>query len=217
MGIDDTTRRIGRLLDEEGGRIAVELGLDLDDHQADVDRWFLAATLFGAPIRASVAKRTWRVLADAGVRTVVDAGERSWDDLVGLLDAGGYGRYDFRTATRLHELAAVVAQKYGGSITALADEPDPESVAKALQDLPGWGPTTTGVFLRELRGVWPGADVPVNDRARAAARQLRIPLGRSSEQRWSLLAEQARQADVDPRDLEAALIRRAVRLRLPTS
>jgi hypothetical protein len=35
-------------------------------------------------------------------------GERSWDNLIGLMDAGDYVRYDFRTATRLQQLAAGV-------------------------------------------------------------------------------------------------------------
>lgn len=34
------------------------------------------------------------------------------------------------------------------------------ALAAALEALPGWGPVTTGLFLRELRGVWPGARPP---------------------------------------------------------
>ena len=157
-------RRIQRLVADEGGRFSTELGLDLDARPADADRWFLAATLFGAPIRASTAMRTWRVLAAAGILTITDAGLRAWDELVQLLDDGGYGRYDFRTATRLHALAERVAKNLGGSITTLAGETDPTRVTTELQALPGWGPTTTAVFLRELRGVWPGAGVVVDRR-----------------------------------------------------
>lgn len=206
-------RRIQRLVAEEGGRFSTELGLDLDARPVDADRWFLAATLFGAPIRSSTAMRTWRVLAAAGVRTIADAGRRSWDELVQLLDAGGYGRYDFRTATRLHELAERVAEDHGGSITTIAQEPDPVGVAAKLRALPGWGPTTTAIFLRELRGVWPGVEVSLDQRAVDAARALRIPLGRREDRYWDELADRAAAAGVDPRDVEAALIRRALRRR----
>ncbi len=206
-------RRIQRLVADEGGRFSTEFGLDLDARPADADRWFLAATLFGAPIRASTAMRTWRVLAAAGVLTVVDAGLRAWDELVQLLDEGGYGRYDYRTATRLHELAERVAENHAGSITTLASETDPARVMTELQALPGWGPTTTAVFLRELRGVWPGAGVLLDRRAVEAARALRIPLGRRPDRYWDELVALATGAGLDPRDVEAALIRRALRTR----
>ena len=34
------------------------------------------------------------------------------DDLIRMLDAGGYARYDFRTATRLLELSEIVNERY---------------------------------------------------------------------------------------------------------
>ena len=36
------------------------------------------------------------------------------------------------------------------------------TIAAALADLPGWGPVTVGLSLRELRGVWPGAPPPLD-------------------------------------------------------
>ena len=90
------------------GRFSVELGLDVDQRPGDVERWFLAATLFGTRISTAIAMRTYRTLAAGGVCTVPDAGKRSWDDLVVMLDEGGYARYDFRTATRLQHLATVL-------------------------------------------------------------------------------------------------------------
>ena len=65
-----------------GGRFSVELGLHLDTTPGDVERWFLAATLFGTRISTTIAMRTYRTLAAAGVRTVPDVRGRSWDDLV---------------------------------------------------------------------------------------------------------------------------------------
>jgi hypothetical protein len=49
---------------------------------------------------------------------------------------------------------------------------DSRDLASALDDLPGWGPVTVGLFLRELRGVWPGARVPLDAQVVEAARHL---------------------------------------------
>jgi hypothetical protein len=49
-----------------GGRYSAELGIDVDAGEAQVERWFVAATLFGARIPARVAERAFGVLASAG-------------------------------------------------------------------------------------------------------------------------------------------------------
>ena len=38
----------------------------------------------------------------------------SSEDLVALLDAGGYARYDIRTATRLQNLSEIIDERYDG-------------------------------------------------------------------------------------------------------
>jgi len=208
-----TPSDVAQLVDDEGGRFSVELGLDLDHRPRDVERWLLAATLFGSPIRTSTAMNTWRVLDGSGVHSVADAGAHSWDELVALLDAGGYARYDFRTATRLHALAEHIGEHHGGRIGTLAGETDPRHLEATLDRLPGWGPATVHIFLRELRGVWPGARPPVDKRAVDAARRMRLALGRAGRGRWDRLVAHAQSAGRDPRDLEAALVRRALRTR----
>jgi hypothetical protein len=208
VGEPRTTAR--RLVDVLGGRFSHQLGIDLDSGGSGVDEWFLAATLFGTRISAATAIRTYRVLADAGVRTVSDAFGRSWDDLVALLDAGGYARYDFRTATRLKALAEAVRERLGGSVSSLASVSDPRALECALDALPGWGPTTVRIFLRELRDVWPSAQPPLDDRATDAARHLEIPIPRRRAERIEALRVVARGAHLDVRDLEAALVRLAI-------
>ena len=144
------TETARRLVATFGGRFSKELGIDLDAGGAGVDAWFCLATLFGTRIGAGTAVRTYRALADAGVCTVLDAGSRRWDDLVDVLDSGGYARYDFRTATRLQELSAEVNCRFGGSVSSLATVTDPRALERMLDALPGWGPTTVRIFLREL-------------------------------------------------------------------
>jgi hypothetical protein len=187
-----------------GGRFSSELGIDVDAGNEEVERWFLAASLFGTRIAAGIALRTYRTLADAGVRTVADAGRRTWDDLVALLDRGGYARYDFRTASRLIDLAATLADRYPEGLATLS-RLEPALLNTSLDALPGWGPVTVRLFLRELRGLWPGADPPLDPRALWAAQHLRLRPPKRGRLAW--LRRHAEGGGVDPRDLEAALVR----------
>jgi len=114
----------------------------------------VASTLFGSRISARVAERTFAELSRAGINRIVDAGTRDQSDLVALLDAGGYARYDFRTSARLQALARVITERYGGEIGAIGRHfTAPRTLVAALDELPGWGPVTIGLFLRELRRV----------------------------------------------------------------
>jgi endonuclease III len=194
--------RARRIVRELGGRFSLELGIDVDRDPAEVERWALAATLFGNRISTAVAMRTYRALEQAGVHTIEDAGRRSWEELVALLDLGGYVRYDERTASRLLALADAIADRFGGRISCLgAEVDDPTALEQALRELPGWGPVTTHAFLRELRGVWRGAQVPLSERTVRAAEHLGLPATLES------LSSFAADAHLDVRDLEAALVR----------
>jgi hypothetical protein len=194
--------RARRIVREHGGRFSLELGIELDRDPSEVERWALAATLFGNRISTAVAMRTYRVLEHAGVRTLEDAGRRSLGELVALLDKGGYARYGERTAARLLALAEVVAVRYEGRLAVLGEQvDDPLELEQALEALPGWGPVTVHAFLRELRGVWPGARVALDDRAARAALHLQLPT------RLHALSSFAVAAHLDVRDLEAALVR----------
>jgi hypothetical protein len=197
--------RARRLVATLGGRFSAELGLDVDRSADDIEQWALAATLFGNRISASVAMRTYRVLARAGVRTIADTGSRSWEELVGLLDEGGYVRYDERTARRLLDLAEAVVDRHGGRVAMLGERfTDPFELERVLGVLPGWGPVTTRAFLRELKGVWPGAELTLDERAVAAARHVQLPTVADA------LCRVAAASHLDVRDLEAGLVRLAL-------
>jgi hypothetical protein len=51
-----------------GGRYSAQLGIDVDAADAEVERWFVAATLFGT--RISAAERAFGVLASAGLARI---------------------------------------------------------------------------------------------------------------------------------------------------
>ncbi len=195
------------VVDRFGGRYSSEMGIDVDAGDTEVERWFLASTLFGTRISAPIAERTFRQLTRAGIHRITDVGGRSWDSLVALLDAGGYARYDFRTATRLQTLSQVVADRHAGDIAGIGRRlTDPAALVALLDDLPGWGPVTVGLFLRELRGVWPGARQPLDPRAAEAARHLGLLTGRERDE-FARVLQIAHQAGRDVRDVEAALVR----------
>lgn len=188
-----------------GGRYSAQLGIDVDAGEAEVERWFVAATLFGTRISARVAERAFGVLAAAGLARIWQLRHVPSADLIAMLDAGGYARYDVRTAARLLELCDVVDNRYGGQVGVIGRRftAYPQLYA-ALDALPGWGPVTIRLFLRELRGVWPGADPPLDERAAAAARHLTLA---RAETGVTGLAGLAAACGLDLRDLESALVR----------
>jgi len=196
-----------------GGRYSIEMGIDLDRDDEEVERWFLAATLFGHRISARTVVRTHAALGRGGVRVIADVAGSSWEALVELLDEGGYVRYDFSTATRLQTLATAVDERFGGRIADLGRLiGDPAELEAALDALPGWGPTTVRIFLRELRGRWPAARPSVDPRAEWAAGHVGLPRPSDTQHAGTLagLEAMAAEAGVDVRDAEVALIRLAL-------
>jgi endonuclease III len=195
------------------GRFAAELGLAVKAGPEERQKWFLAAVLYGARISGKLAARTYRVFADRGIYTPEAILEQGWDNLVVLLDAGGYARYDFKTATKLLKVMASLQERYQGSLERLhdlaADGPDLEG---RLQDLaPGIGPATVNIFLRELRGIWAKATPPLSPLAQLAGEHLGLlPPGLTPLEALAALEAQWQQQPAPPHDfadLEAALVR----------
>ena len=211
----------GDLVKRLGGRYASALGIDLESIDAgERFKWFLAAVLYGTRIPEALATRTWYEFAAHGVLAPERILETGWDGLVDILDAGGYVRYDYKTATKLLDLCAALMRDYGGSLDALhaaaADARDLENRLKALGK--GIGDTTVAIFLRELRGIWPRAVPPLSPLALAAAAALgylRPAIGNADRALPEL--RKAWAADGQPAggfaEFESALVREGLRLR----
>lgn len=198
----------GVLVETTGGRYSSEMGIDVDAGDPEVERWFVASTLFGTRIAAAVAERAFAVLEASGIRRITDAEAHEWGEIVALLDSAGYARYDGRTASRLQALARRIAERYGGEVGEIGRRfLEPDDLAAALDELTGWGPVTVSLFLRELRGVWPGARPSVDRRAMQAGQHLGLL---SQEDPLEQLGVVAALSGVDLRDLEAALVRIAL-------
>ena len=211
----------GQLVKSRGGRYARALGIDLAAPGAgERFKWFLAAVLYGTRISESLASRTWREFAVRGVLTPERIVATGWDGLVAILDAGGYVRYDYKTATKLLEVCAALTRDYGGSLDALHDAAaDPRDLENRLKSLGrGIGDTTVGIFLRELRGIWHRAEPPLAPLAQAGAAALgylRAPV--DDADRALARLQQAWAADGQPAagfaEFESALVREGLRLR----
>jgi hypothetical protein len=210
---------MAKLLDKYPGRFATELGLDLNSGPTARQQWFLAAIFYGGRISGVLAARTYRVFIAAGVYTPEAILAQGWDNLVLLLDEGGYTRYDFKTATKLLKVMESLQKHYQGSLEELhAAALNPEDLERRLQELaPGIGPATVNIFLRELRGIWSKAQPELSPLAQTAAEHLQLlPPGLSPrealehlERRW----QAQRIAGHDFADLEAALVRLGLELR----
>ncbi len=195
------------------GRFAAELGIDVKAGPEAREKWFLAAVLYGARISGKLAARTYQVFAARGLYTPAAILEQGWDNLVALLDEGGYARYDFKTASKLLKIMGTLQEQYQGSLerlhAAAADGPDLEQ--RLINLAPGIGPATANIFLRELRGVWAKAEPSLSPLAQLAGEHLKLlPPGLSPEEALAALEAQWQQEPVpsqDFADLEAALVR----------
>ena len=202
---------IERLLVQIGGKFSRELGIDLTGNDpAEISKWFLAAKLFGARIPTGIAIRTFREFERCGIVTPERILAAGWDRLVTILDAGGYVRYDFSTASRLLAIMEALTRLYGGDLNALheraRDNVDLEGLLKQLGS--GIGDVTVNIFLRELRTVWPKARPDLSPLALLASRHLGL-VGAGEESLGALerLWSKHSVAGKDFCDFEAALVR----------
>ena len=172
--MDEDITKISKLL-ELFPLYSEDLGIDLAAPSGRF-KWLIASILFGARIGEQIAANTYRCFEAAGI---VDAPDKiigaGWDRLVEILDAGGYVRYDFSTATKLLEIMTALQQNYGSLENLYYQASDGQDLEKRLQEFKGIGPTTAQIFLRELRGVWQ-VQPKIAGIARTSATNLNIEL-----------------------------------------
>lgn len=178
------------------------LGIDLESSRSsEVFKWFLASILYGKPIRESSATKTYRSFEKRKILTPNKILKTGWDVLVSILDEGGYTRYDFSTATKLLDIARGLMKTYAGDLNRLndaaVDSRDLEARIMALGK--GVGPTTTSIFLRDMRMIWPKADPKPTPLIRQVQESLRV----------KDLKSYAKRTGLDLVRLETALLRLA--------
>lgn len=129
---------------------AAEFDLDVLSGDTDMFRWFLLCYLFGKPIRSETAIGTWRLFVDKKLDTPWEITESSERQLVSVLHAGGYTRYQHVTAQGLKTCMERLIREYEGSLSLMLESSfDEEEFAKRLQKLYGVGPKIAEIFTRE--------------------------------------------------------------------
>ena len=189
-----------------GRPYSAALGIRLRSRQpAELSKWFLAGILYAKPIREETATRTYKVFEAEGRTTAQRIVEAGWEGLVGLLDAGGYARYDFSTADRLLAVFGNLQARYGGDLNRLhAAAKHSGDLERLLTELgKGIGDVTVAIFLRDLRGIWSKARPGLTPLERLAMRKLGI----------TELEATARRLRVSAVRLRTALARYGIRLR----
>jgi len=208
----DTVRN---LMESTGPTFSKGLGIDLRSSKpGEIFKWFLAAVLFGARISEKLATKTFQVFDREGATSSEKILNKGWNGLVRLLDEGGYARYDFKTATKLLEIAQALEEQYDDNLNRLhgvaSDNADLENRIQSLAK--GIGPVTTNIFLREMRGIWEKAEPLPGDLCIAASQNLGL-IRKNLRSRRIILAglkilwKDHGLPEKDFADLEAALVR----------
>ncbi|MZD10747.1 endonuclease [Streptomyces sp. SID5785] len=201
---DRQKRVLHALLDGYGRTYAAEAGIRLKDTPQPLYRTLVLATLLSARIRASIAVETSRALYDAGLRDARRMVQATWQQRVDALGAGGYRRYDERTATRLGDGARLLLDDCGGDLRRLRERADGDvgALRTSLGRVPGLGPTGVGIFLREVQDVWAEFGTHINGKALQGAERLGLPKTPATLTRLA--------GDVPRAQLAAALVRAAL-------
>jgi len=130
-----------------------ELGLDLTKPE-DRFKWFIASILFAKRISAKTAKETYLYFEQEELTSPDAILQAGWEQLVTVLDSGGYTRYDFSTAANLLGIAKTLKEKYGSLENLHKQSKNSSDLENLLMEFRGVGPVGVNIFLRELRGVW---------------------------------------------------------------
>lgn len=163
---------VAALLERHGRTYAAEAGIDLRaGAQSALFRLLCLSLLLSARIRASVAVRAARALAEAGWTDPAAMAGSTWADRCLVLDDAGYARYDERTSRMLAATAERVLDQYHGDLAELRDRAcrEPAVELRLLQEFPGIGPLGATIFAREVQAAWPELYPFADDRTLRAA------------------------------------------------
>ncbi|RAJ56505.1 hypothetical protein K378_05692 [Streptomyces sp. Amel2xB2] len=164
--------RARTLLRTHGETYAEQAGITLRDTPSPLYRLLVLSHLLSARIRADIAVAAARALSDAGMKDARRMADATWQQRVDALGAGGYRRYDERTATQLGDGAELLLREYKGDLRLMREDPHTED---RLREMPGIGPTGVAIFLREVQRVWPEFGPYFDRKAQQGAARLGLP------------------------------------------
>jgi len=208
---------VNLLFENFDGKFSDSLGIKLKEKNPDeIFKWFLASVLYGARIGEKIATKTFYEFEKRNVLTPEKILKTGWDGLVEILDRGGYVRYDFKTATKLLNIMKIIQDNYDNNLNNMHEAAsDFQDLENKLIEMPGIGPTTANIFLRELRGIWEKADPNLSIFAKKVAFNLNLLkiFGKNTEQKrknLNILKEiysKNRKKGYSFSDFEACLVR----------
>jgi len=213
----NTKEIIKTLFKNYDGKFSKSLGIELKEKKSDeIFKWFLASILYGARIGEKIATNTYYEFEKRNVLTPEKILKTEWDGLVEILDVGGYVRYDFKTATKLLDIMKIIQDNYDNNLNNMHEAvSDFQDLENKLIEMPGIGPTTANIFLRELREIWEKADPNLSSFAEKSSYNLNLlkVLGKSFKQKrknLNILKEiwnKNRKKGYSFSDFEACLVR----------
>lgn len=146
------------ILEKFGRKYSSVLGIDLSKGSPEgIFKWFLVSIFFGAPLSETIALKTYYEFEKEGLLSAKKIVKASWNKLVEILDRGSFTRLDFKTATKLQDICNELKKKYGRHpphhpLTNLFKKAkNRKDLERKLQEFKGIGPTTTRIFLRDLK------------------------------------------------------------------
>lgn len=158
-----------------------ELGINLASKKpAEIFKWFLASTLFGARIPETIAKNTYKSFERHHLLEPKKILKAGWNYLVNpVMRQGGYVRYDEKTSTKVLRNCKTLLEKYKGNLNTLHESArNSRDLEKRLMEFYGVGPVTANIFLRELRPYWKKADPETLLGVRKLAKKLKVELNK---------------------------------------
>ncbi|WP_092808319.1 endonuclease [Rhodococcus globerulus] len=166
-----------RLLEQAGTTYARESGITVSDKPMPLFELLVLALLLSTRISAEIAVRAAAELRSSGLTTARHMADADRQTIIAALGRAHYRRYDESTATRLHDDAELVLEKYHGDLRKLASQSgnDAETAAQLLEEFSGIGPVGADIFLREVQDVWTWVRPYFDSRALDAARSLHLP------------------------------------------
>lgn len=155
------------------GTYSRELGINLSkSDQHELFLWLIASKLSGTRVNDDVAKKAYKAMISRGLdnpKSIVEAEDAI---ISKALSASGFMKDDFTIVRELKEISRAIIEEYDGDLNLVHKQAsDSQSLEQLLSGLPGMGPITTKVFLRELRGIWDKANpLPAHSTACSARR-----------------------------------------------
>jgi len=161
-------------LDEYGKLYSEELGIKLaEKNKNEIFKWFLASILFGARISETIAKNTYKAFEKYNLLEPKKILKAGWNFLVNpIMREGGYVRYDGKTSNKILKVCRQIIKEYNNDLNNLKKRAkNPKDLEEELQKFYGVGPTTTRIFLRELRGIWKKANPDIGKYVKEGAKR----------------------------------------------